>query len=488
MAAEYIAQRGNLDIVLCERGIRTFETATRNTLDISAVPVAHDLSHLPVIVDPSHSGGRRDLVVPLSRAAIAVGRRRHHRRRAPAPRAGALRRAAGAGRRRPAGARRRCPSAAAAAGAATGYRCRRADDRTLAARSTSSSPTSRWVTSRRCRRSSRLTSTPSSRQAATTAAASVVSEDDDVGLDRRPGRRRPVRPLPPPRPAGGPARGRRPAGRRGGRARAARRPRGCRPGASRRRAACARHGRARRVAADDASSEPTGAPRPFDRHTDTVSNSPPYVASGTPLATCAFHSRAPSRCSARPADAVTSRSRRRSSSGWTVPPPKLWVFSTTTAAVDTKYGPASGRISVRDRVDVDQAAVSGAGAGRDAGEGGRGTELGPHDVGVGVAEQLLPRLDEQPDAELVGHRAGRGEQGRLVAEQLGDPALQLGRRSGPRRRRRLRPRRAAIAARIAGVGRVTVSLRRSISSGTRRPYAPLLCTCLAVASGCRRTA
>ena len=73
MAAEYIAQRGNLDIVLCERGIRTFETSTRNTLDISAVPVAHGLSHLPVIVDPSHSGGRRDLVVPLSRAAMAAG-------------------------------------------------------------------------------------------------------------------------------------------------------------------------------------------------------------------------------------------------------------------------------------------------------------------------------------------------------------------------------------------------------------------------------
>jgi 3-deoxy-7-phosphoheptulonate synthase len=73
MAAEYIAQRGNLDIVLCERGIRTFETATRNTLDISAVPVAQRLSHLPVIVDPSHSGGRRDLVLPLARAAIAVG-------------------------------------------------------------------------------------------------------------------------------------------------------------------------------------------------------------------------------------------------------------------------------------------------------------------------------------------------------------------------------------------------------------------------------
>ncbi|MCW2898106.1 MAG: phospho-2-dehydro-3-deoxyheptonate aldolase [Streptosporangiaceae bacterium] len=73
MAAEYVAQRGNLDIVLCERGIRTFEKATRNTLDISAVPVAQRLSHLPVIVDPSHSGGHRELVLPLTRAAIAVG-------------------------------------------------------------------------------------------------------------------------------------------------------------------------------------------------------------------------------------------------------------------------------------------------------------------------------------------------------------------------------------------------------------------------------
>src|SRR5204862_5934218 len=64
MAAEYIAQRGNLNIVLCERGIRTFETAYRNTLDISAVPLVHSLSHLPVIVDPSHAGGRRELTVP----------------------------------------------------------------------------------------------------------------------------------------------------------------------------------------------------------------------------------------------------------------------------------------------------------------------------------------------------------------------------------------------------------------------------------------
>lgn len=73
MAAEYIAQRGNLDVVLCERGIRTFEPATRNTLDISAVPIVQAKSHLPVIVDPSHASGLKELVVPLSRASIAVG-------------------------------------------------------------------------------------------------------------------------------------------------------------------------------------------------------------------------------------------------------------------------------------------------------------------------------------------------------------------------------------------------------------------------------
>jgi 3-deoxy-7-phosphoheptulonate synthase len=72
-AAEYIYKEGNHNIVLCERGIRTFETATRNTLDISAVPVVKGLSHLPIIVDPSHSGGRRELVLPLARAAVAVG-------------------------------------------------------------------------------------------------------------------------------------------------------------------------------------------------------------------------------------------------------------------------------------------------------------------------------------------------------------------------------------------------------------------------------
>jgi len=73
MAAEYVAREGNSDIVLCERGIRTYENAYRNTLDVSAVPAAKALTHLPVIVDPSHSSGRRELVAPLARAAVAAG-------------------------------------------------------------------------------------------------------------------------------------------------------------------------------------------------------------------------------------------------------------------------------------------------------------------------------------------------------------------------------------------------------------------------------
>ena len=73
MSAEYILSSGNTQVILCERGIRTFETATRNTLDISAVPVLKELTHLPVIVDPSHAVGNWKYVIPLSRAALAVG-------------------------------------------------------------------------------------------------------------------------------------------------------------------------------------------------------------------------------------------------------------------------------------------------------------------------------------------------------------------------------------------------------------------------------
>jgi 3-deoxy-7-phosphoheptulonate synthase len=73
MAAEYIAREGNADIVLCERGIRTFEPSTRNTLDLGGMLVAQQQSHLPVIVDPSHATGRRELVEPMARAALAAG-------------------------------------------------------------------------------------------------------------------------------------------------------------------------------------------------------------------------------------------------------------------------------------------------------------------------------------------------------------------------------------------------------------------------------
>ncbi|MCF8020794.1 MAG: 3-deoxy-7-phosphoheptulonate synthase [Vallitaleaceae bacterium] len=73
MSAEYIMTGGNSNIILCERGIRTIETMTRNTLDISAVPLLKKLSHLPVIIDPSHAGGMRSLVAPLTKAAIAIG-------------------------------------------------------------------------------------------------------------------------------------------------------------------------------------------------------------------------------------------------------------------------------------------------------------------------------------------------------------------------------------------------------------------------------
>jgi 3-deoxy-7-phosphoheptulonate synthase len=73
MSAEYVLASGNPDVVLCERGIRTFETATRNTLDLSAVPVVKHLSHLPVIVDPSHGVGDRRFVAPMARAAVAAG-------------------------------------------------------------------------------------------------------------------------------------------------------------------------------------------------------------------------------------------------------------------------------------------------------------------------------------------------------------------------------------------------------------------------------
>jgi len=73
LSAEYIMSGGNYEVMLCERGIRTFETSTRNTMDISAIPVVKSLSHLPIIADPSHGTGRRDKVLPMARAAVAAG-------------------------------------------------------------------------------------------------------------------------------------------------------------------------------------------------------------------------------------------------------------------------------------------------------------------------------------------------------------------------------------------------------------------------------
>jgi 3-deoxy-7-phosphoheptulonate synthase len=73
LSAEYILSQGNPDIILCERGIRTFETTLRNTLDLSVVPLLNELTHLPVIVDPSHATGKRTLIIPMSKASIAAG-------------------------------------------------------------------------------------------------------------------------------------------------------------------------------------------------------------------------------------------------------------------------------------------------------------------------------------------------------------------------------------------------------------------------------
>ena len=73
LSAEYLLSGGNYDVILCERGIRTFETATRNTMDLSAIPMVKSLSHLPILADPSHGTGRRDKVLPMARAAIAAG-------------------------------------------------------------------------------------------------------------------------------------------------------------------------------------------------------------------------------------------------------------------------------------------------------------------------------------------------------------------------------------------------------------------------------
>jgi len=73
LSSEYILSGGNYDVILCERGIRTYETSTRNTMDISAIPVVKKLSHMPIVADPSHGTGRRDMVPAMAKAALAAG-------------------------------------------------------------------------------------------------------------------------------------------------------------------------------------------------------------------------------------------------------------------------------------------------------------------------------------------------------------------------------------------------------------------------------
>jgi 3-deoxy-7-phosphoheptulonate synthase len=73
LSAEYVLAEGNPDVILCERGVRGFDSATRNLFDLSAIPVVHSMSHLPIIADPSHGTGHRDMVIPMARAAIAAG-------------------------------------------------------------------------------------------------------------------------------------------------------------------------------------------------------------------------------------------------------------------------------------------------------------------------------------------------------------------------------------------------------------------------------
>jgi 3-deoxy-7-phosphoheptulonate synthase len=92
LSAEYILAGGNGQVILCERGIRTFETYTRNTLDLAAIPVIKKRSHLPIVVDPSHGTGRRDKVIPMARAAVAAGADGPSSRCAQQPGEGALRR------------------------------------------------------------------------------------------------------------------------------------------------------------------------------------------------------------------------------------------------------------------------------------------------------------------------------------------------------------------------------------------------------------
>ena len=186
-----------------------------------------------------------------------------------------------------------------------------------------------------------------------------------------------------------------------------------------------RHSRAVAMrSADATSTDPTGAPSPFDRQTDAVSASRPYVASSTPEATAAFQMRAPSRWIATP------RSRDQSQSLLQLVDRLDQAAAAVVRVLDRDRGgggevPVGLRPHLRDQlVGVEPAAVGDHGAGGDPEDRGRGAHLVGDDVRVGVAEHLLAGLADQPHADLVAHRPGRHEQRRLVAEQPGDPLLE----------------------------------------------------------------
>ena len=259
-------------------------------------------------------------------------------------------------------------------------------------------------------------------------------EDDDVRLDLRGVEHAGSASATPPR-RGGRGRGRPRAARRDGPARTGRRRRGCRPGASRRRTACARPGPRRSAPRRADEHDPTGAPSPLDRHTETVS---------TPGRTRQRH---PGRDVGVPEPGAVEvhgdpeiarlRARRSCSTGCTVPPPKLCVFSTARGPCDTRYGPASGasapaRVGGADRpAPATQVRV-------EMPERARPPELGPHHVRQAVAEQFLAGPGEQPDAEHVRHRAGRANSPASWPSSSATCASSA-LTSGPRRRRRPRP-------------------------------------------------
>ena len=356
MAAEYVAQRGNLDIVLCERGIRTFETATRNTLDISRRPGrAGDQStcrssstrrtRAGGATSSYRCRGRPSRSAPTASSSTCTRDPEHALCDGPQALVDAdLRALAAAVRQLPR--RLRADRRRRRLSLRTAKHQVRISASTLAACSTSSRSTSRWVSIRT------LVGPSSADEHALLAAggddsrgrrhvtrttmlvSSVAGSTDPARLGQR---------------AAAPCRrGPRPAGRRGGRARAARPRRGRRPGACRRRAACARPA-PRRSRSAEPSTDPTGAPSPLDRQTEIVSTSRAVRRrAATPVATCAFQIRAPSRCTASPTSSAqrtqplaarraAARCRRRSCA----------CSRPTIAAVDTKYGPDVRRVHRR---------------------------------------------------------------------------------------------------------------------------------------------